>query len=634
MTVSELKIRRAYIIDFSLITILLLISLLILVAFRRIPSAPTDVLSTSLDSSVITLFLCIWIGTGVVFSLRREPVQLVQPAQQSVDQHRTKTKAARAFRGMSICILLLIVTLAAFYVPMRRYFWTGNDETIAITGSSVWSDNGENVYSRPMVYSAVYLAMALTNNSVIGFLIFNLFLCYTSAVLIYSIVRMMLPRSTAIALLAALLYIVSPVEPARFYVMWMSPYPFQQFLLLLVIGLFAQSYLRGWRWMLMLCGLLLIITALINEAILPATLLGLFALLIVWRKHRHTLRAMLSTYLWVALETILGLRFALYYTNPARAVSYQSQFVARVHSIGDAVANLLMQVSATFNYIRFNANWSDYLDYSLLIGALALATLLIVVPRSEQRPPLKFTLIGFGLGVLAAILAVSAFVFEWHVWRTEFLALPFHAIAWAFGIALVGRLLPQRLYRPWLIAVPTLLITLSMSNVLAINEHSTYQWLPSAAPVSLYPAIQYDKVRSILQQVHHLAPAFTRETVVIFYIDSGSSTQATETPFGVGYGLRLLANISLGNVDAYQTNYNDFFGWTSKFTPDGFFSFNSGQVTFPYKQIVIFRVSQAGDTSLVEQIPQAWLPPSFDPIGYNPAARIIKDQQTPLPFFQ
>jgi len=122
--------------------------------------------------------------------------------------------------------------------------------------------------------------------------------------------------------------------------------------------------------------------------------------------------------------------------------------------------------------------------------------------------------------------------------------------------------------------------------------------------------------------------------VVIFYIDSGSSTQATETPFGVGYGLRLLANISLGNVDAYQTNYNDFFGWTSRFTPDGFFSFNSGQVTFPYKQIVIFRVSQAGDTSLVEQIPQAWLPPSFDPIGYNPAARIIKDQQTPLPFFQ
>ena len=109
------------------------------------------------------------------------------------------------------------------------------------------------------------------------------------------------------------------------------------------------------------------------------------------------------------MKCAVGLRFALYYINPARVVSYQSQFVARVHSIGDAVANLLMQVSATFNYIRFNANWSDYLDYSLLIGALALATLLIVVPRSEQRPPLKFTLIGFGLGVLAAILAYRIF---------------------------------------------------------------------------------------------------------------------------------------------------------------------------------------------------------------------------------
>jgi len=636
MTVSGLKIRRVHFIDFLLITIFLLIPLLILVAFRHLPSESTDLLSTNLSGTHLAIFVCIWLSAAVLFSFRRERNQPVQAAQQPVVKQvvARNEKTARVFRGLGVCLLLLVVTLAAFYVPMRRYFWTGNDEMSAITGSTVWSTNGENGYSRPMLFWTAYLPLALSDNTVIGFLSFHLLLCYATAVLTYSIVRMLLPRSGGIALIAALLYIASPIEPTRFYVMWMSPYPFQEFLLLILIGLFARSYLRGWRWMLVFSGFLLIISALINEAILPATLLGPLLLVILWRKHRSIHRALVWCYLWFGVEAILGLRFVSFLVNPNRADAYQAQFVDRAHGIGGLIANLMMQASATFKYVVLNAEWSAYLSYGVFIGALIFCVLVILLPRSEQKLPFKLTLAGFGGGVLAMLLAVSAFAFEWHVWRTEFLALPFHAILWAFAIALIGSLLPRRWYRPWLIALPTLLITLSMSSLLAANEHSIYQWTPSAKPVPLYPAIQYDKTRSILQQIRHIAPAFTPGTVLVFYLDSSSPSTLPETSLGVGYYVRQLGNVTLGAMDTYQTNYTDFIGWTSELTPDGLSTLSNVRTVYPYNQLIIFRVSEAGEVSLAEKIPAEWLPDGVDIVDYNPTARIIDGQQTPIPFFQ
>lgn len=50
------------------------------------------------------------------------------------------------------------------------------------------------------------------------FLILANFLCYATAVLIYGIVQNLLPDSSTIATVAALLFIVNPTEPTRFYV--------------------------------------------------------------------------------------------------------------------------------------------------------------------------------------------------------------------------------------------------------------------------------------------------------------------------------------------------------------------------------------------------------------------------------
>jgi len=632
MKVLGFKVQRAHFVDFCLVTILLLIPLLVLIVFRRLPSEPTNPLSSSFSIPVLAIYIYIWINVGVIFSLRREPSQPVRAARPTTVQRRLRT--ASVFRGLGICALLLVVTIAAFYVPMRRYFWTGNDEMTVITGSSIWSDNGENAYSRPMLFLSPRLSMAISNNSVVGFLSINLLLCYATAILTYGTIRMLMPRSMGIALIAALLYIVSPIEPARFYVIWMSVYPLQEFLLILFVGLFVQSYLHGRRWMLLIAGCLLMVSILVNEAILPATLLGPLLLINLWGKRRNIYRTLIWTYFWFGIEIILGLRFVLFIINPGRSNSYQAQFLGRAHSIEDLVANLIMQFSATFKYVAVSTNWSAYLSYGVFIGCLALGTLLIGLPRSEQKLPLKSILAVSGISVLAIVLSVSAFVLEWHVWRTEFLALPFHAILWALAIALVGRLMPQRLYRLWLVAIPTLLVTFSMSSVLATNEHSIYQWTPSAKPVPLYPVIQYDKTRAILQQVHHLAPAFTPQTVVLFYLDSSSPFTMPETPFGVGYYIRRLGNVSLNVMDAYQMNYVDFVGWTSKFTLDGFFTSSDVQLTYPYNQLVIFRVSQAGGVSLTDKIPANWLPVGTDASSYNPAARIIEDQQSPLPFFQ
>jgi len=465
----------------------------------------------------------------------------------------------------------------------------------------------------------------ISPNNILGFLIFAFLLCFVAALLIYATVNLLLPNSSDIALVAALLFIVSPIEPARFYVIWQEQYVSSQFALVLMIWLFARSYLHCSRWMLLAASMVFVVSSLTSEAIVPAALAIAFLPLIIWHERRDRYTAALWAYTWFGAAAIIIARFIYFYTFPHR-VSYQSNIASGAPGPSVLFNHLIMHFTATLDYVRPHPNWLAYLPQGLFVAGLALAVLIVPLPRATQHPGPKSLLVALAGGAVAILLTVCPFVLFDKVWRTEFLALPFQAVAWAVTIALFGLLLPPRWYRGGQLVMSALVIVVSICSVLATNENAVY------GKMKLYPAISYDKTRRILEQVHRIAPGFQADTAVVFYLDAPGPSIEPDTPFGVNYFLSGLGETVLGVKNTFQTNYTDNLRWTTTFTRQGL-QISDTKKTFPYDTLVVFRLSSNGTVSLVDELPSEWLPPGTDTSGYDPAKQIVRDKQRPLRVF-
>src|SRR5262249_9011371 len=139
----------------------------------------------------------------------------------------------------------------------------------------VWSPGWDGATSRPLVGLCAVAAKALTPGRIEGFFILAIALCLGNALLLWGIVRRLLPGGGALAVAAAALLIVHPGDSSRYYILWTTDYYWTTlFLLLLAFWLYLVSYERCSRLLLLTACVCLGAALLSSEACFPLAALG------------------------------------------------------------------------------------------------------------------------------------------------------------------------------------------------------------------------------------------------------------------------------------------------------------------------------------------------------------------------
>jgi hypothetical protein len=534
----------------------------------------------------------------------------------------------------SLLTTTLIVSLGLFLfcwlaygLPMRRYFWIGMDEASFFTDQAFWLPFYDQIASRPLAGMEFFLAFrVLTPNNLEGLLWMTFIQHFLTAVLLYRIMCILLPRLSVLALVAAVLYIVNPAEPSR-YLIFMSPYYGAVFSLMLAFFLMLISYKHQARWLLAAACVSLGASLLHYEAGYFPALLA-FPLMFFLGRRAHFWS---WSYAWLGTLGLMALRFIQFYQ--ASDSTYQSGYVATAVSRGNSITtvfnNLLIQVKPVLNYFLTADALPQYGVYGLIVFALIVIPLWWLVKRSSSDLPRRVYVIGIIFTLIAIVLSVAAWLplpslplRNWQenpTFRIHHYSSVAHGVFWALMLGFIGSWLAPHLRRIWIIGATGLMVVLAVAAGFQQQDRK----------VLFNPGATLEKTASIFQQVHQLMPVPPENGVIFFALEDEQLS-----PMGWGFSV-YDSSCALFGIPAYQGSYSAETGWQARAItnyppPDApdYVPYN-----FNDRTVFAFSVTFEGDVTRIEVPADIHTPPDALPPApcFRSQLDVAPDQ--PLPFF-
>src|SRR5439155_305603 len=122
--------------------------------------------------------------------------------------------------------LLLGLTVVTFYQPLLKQFWGGFDDLMNLdpVKASFWSIYSDIGGSRPLTFPLVALVRGLFPGRIDVFLWLGAGLWWANGLLLFALLRRLLPRARAVPWLAAALLVLHHADPVRFLVLFATIY--------------------------------------------------------------------------------------------------------------------------------------------------------------------------------------------------------------------------------------------------------------------------------------------------------------------------------------------------------------------------------------------------------------------------
>jgi hypothetical protein len=470
-----------------------------------------------------------------------------------ISTQRTRANHHKMGGQLHLPFLILIgfcVVLAASYaLPARLHFWIGLDEVYTLRDSRtdlLWASTYDMIQGRPLVISYAGLAGLLSTNSLHIYLWIATFARLFGALALFSILQSLLQNSKNrffIAVVAAILYLVNPVDEARFTVLFANGYFFAPPLLLLALLCWIRSYLLNHRLLLCIALVLLAYPILMTEASFP--LAAVFGLAIFWLPARKERWSWIMA--WYGVITLLTLRliFFLFYTA---TTSYQlgsstlSQNQDGQQLASQAFTVLTTEFGAIFNFLKITQ--PETLSFALIV-ALVVGILLYLSSYKINLARFKRTaLILVGIGVFTTVIGILPFLISTSViafprFRSHFFSMTGHSILLVGILTFVASLISVRFQRPMLISTVTIIATLATLNSWSFQERGGV----------VNTGVQLETVNVILRQIEQDVLASPADAILFFDLEDDAPS-----PFGWDHHLNALSCYVFGRV-AYQGQY-------------------------------------------------------------------------------
>lgn len=606
--------RRAFLLDLVFASALLAVAALWLVVFRRAQWIHTW--------PGLAAFGGVFAGlvAGWTFAARRSADGAISEGGAVIAPQSIQ----RRFWSLAwLCFGLLLLTDVAFYQPLKIHFWGGWDDFVSITKAPLWNPATDESLGRPFNTLPCQIALWLTPGRIEGSLWVASALCFLNGLLLFSLIRRVMPGALIPAVAAAALLIVNRGDTSRFYVMWTTNFYWTPlFFVLAAFWLFLVSYQRQSRLLLVVsCGLLAS-SFLSSEGAFPLSVLGL---VLLWLIRRHRQQLWVWAFAWCGTVAVMGARLVL--NLMGRPHSYQAQQASdALHDPSIFLTSFKMHLGAMAAYFPGLAGWGSYWSWGL--AALPLILLLFVPfifgAKDRSRSVRRQYVAAMILGAAALVLGMLPFLHMPGLFRTAFLSAPGEATLLAFALALLGTFLPARLGCGFVAVCTGALAALSVTDEFREQNY-----------VHEESAVTFEKTVHIFDQVHGLCPQFPAGSLILFILDDGN----TASFFGSNYSLFFTSTIVLG-TGAVQVNFsnahtldcNAIFG-----TEDVTVAFGDQNARIQrtrYDKVAAFRVSQDGTVMFLDKLPPALLPENSHSAEYQPLALMNPGPITPLPYLR
>jgi hypothetical protein len=475
--------------------------------------------------------------------------------------------------------------------------------------SLVWPDviAGSGQPNRPFVLLAYGLSYWLTPDSFVGLNVVSVLLFVGKGLLLYVVVRRLVPDLPGVAFFSAVLLVVHPADTGHFIPRLLSYHAAVFFYLLAVYCLLRYRERSGWvRLLAMWSALALSLGT--YEVAHPLVLLS--PLLLAWADGGFTRRVARVTALWYLVPLLHGLWTLAVVLQPT---SYQRHVLGLRHAGAHAVGSYLYHFGRAYARVfvtgwqdaaqaLVSSSWFATVGLAIGLGAAGIVGVLGWVQLREAGPvPDSRRLAGV---LLAGIVIVGAgFV--------PFLPLPHHraltdrvflfsSIGGAVAASALLCLATRRVPGGKLAFAGAASALVGLASVGALHQQQQIRLASVAA-------------QRILAGVATAMPAVTPGTVVLVLDPAGR--------FAGLFDVFALSGTSGHFADAVRFLYRDASLRTSlcypgrpawgmyaercELTPSGvtLSSAGVGAATFPYERLVLLEQRESGDIVLVSRLP-------------------------------
>jgi hypothetical protein len=506
--------------------------------------------------------------------------------------------------------VFLFCTVAGYFLPMQHQFWGGGDEISVLQHATRSWDSFQEYdlrYGRPLTPLGYRLAGNLTDTGVDGYVWIATALRLLTGTLVYGVVRHLLPRNGALAMVAAVLFFVSPTEGSRFLAVYMQGYMIPLLFTLLALLLYLRSLVRENRVLLLLACIVLAMGLLGVEV---TYLIALFIpLLLILRYRKHPC---LPTWLfaWFVTMSLFALRFLIFLL-----LNRGSNYQLDIASGGSPLEGLAAQLMPTMEYLRIvGASTAQWLYGGLVAVVVMMGVLYVFRQQSVALTSRQWIVssVVCAVGLLMAIVPYVSLPLDSVLsdrFRTQYFAAPFQALLWSLVLAGVVIIFFKASMRRWLVGAMGILVALATVNNLTADARRNFN-----------PATSYERVAHFVEQVRALAPGFVPGTFLIYVLDEGITS-----PIGWNYSVFMLSQSTLG-APGVIVGTADQIGATYQFIDLETIS-NNWAISVDATQMVLFGVDANANVRLLETIP-ARITQNADELAffqsvYAPTKRIV-----------
>lgn len=523
---------------------------------------------------------------------------------------------------LDVIAILAIVSLSfvAFYLPQTANFWGGYDEFQAFSEvkSVAWSDAFDSINGRPLLGLSFALGKLTGGGSIEGHLWFAWIITTVNAILLWGLVRLMLPNASAMAFAAAALLVINRADPLKFYPLWAaSPYSLAVGLTLAATILFVWSWRKQNRAMLIAGCCCLGASLLMYEV---GYLVAMVPLIMLTMERQRSPLWRFWCYAWCATLGLFALRVVLF--NLSGESSYQAQqFASSGSELNSFSDNFFLHLSQIKQYTSFS---KDSMRAHPMVGLVVFSVVGGLTWHLSKQSGTATVRQVWGSVTLAAIGMVLGIALYSHMQgneRTQFFAAPAQAVLVVGAIAMVMSKLPAT----W----NAIGFSLCVGLVTANGAVQSYRSQFSDHNVS------YRSIVHVVEQLNVLTAGSDEDLVVMMLFEGSSPTGCSYHMTCTSKNLLQRRVYTLGEQQDGMISFE--FRDTEMRSPANVV-FNDDLVV-PYRNVVFCHLESDGTVRLlrempsriVEQLDKAVIDRGYDPFAVLPAGEVMPHPEFDYP---
>lgn len=480
---------------------------------------------------------------------------------------------------------------------------------------------GGELMTRPGVVPMIAAAHYLTPDNFVGYNLVHAAFFLGKGILLYLLVRRLLPGGTAIALLAAALFIVYPAD-AGLMTLRATHIHGAVFFYLLALYLLVLYWDRPRPVMLVGMWLALGISTSAYEA--GYALVAVSPLVLVWLEKRLSRRVVRVALLWY-LPPLISLANLAYHMF-SQPLTIQNRVLEAGIAAGDREDTSLLaeMVSGTIvAYERhFALGWQQAVNlvmhnrlYTALAGAaaaLVFVAALLVRPSASQETSRSIGWFGRWAGLLIALGVAVVFLGivvylpttrRYVDWRVYYYSSAGAAIAVSAAVMFLSRLAGRR--AAYIVFSLLMSALIGLSVVRTLHQHAAFRDVGRDEQYVLGSIAA--QAPGLQRPAHFLLMQTGPEHMSVGMLDSTPWTSQTALAF-VYDNYDWVKGLHLCNPTPCD------------FTPAGIYTGVAGEYV-PYSDVLVFAASSVAGVTLLETIPDALVAAEYT-TAYNPAALI------------